>query len=147
MEIAIRSVKLLTKDDCLKNFPYRDQTIFELIFLVSREWQQNLLRYVTLVCCVFQHTNQSYLGIGQRLVESGSHRAAATTGIRCREPAQRVQVAGGSGIGVKGQVVEDLKVGVEHEAGIPPVGLVDPVELPLGSRGLSSDILERVVRK
>ena len=92
-------------------------------------------------------TDHLYLGIGQCLVESGSHRAAATTGIRCREPAQRVQVAGGSGIGVKGQVVEDLKVGVEHEAGIPPVGLVDPVELPLGSRVLSSDILERVVRK
>jgi hypothetical protein len=38
-----------------------------------------------------------------------------------RESADAVELARGLGVGVEGQVVEELEVGVEHEARVRPV--------------------------
>ena len=66
------------------------------------------------------------------MIKSRSLRATATAGIRCFESAGRVQVAGGFGIRVQGQVIEELDVRVQHEAVLGNVCLVVPNKLPLG---------------
>jgi len=52
----------------------------------------------------------------------------------------------GFGIGVQADVVEDLKVSVEHEAGTFAVSQVLPIELPLCCCAtLVSNILEKII--
>jgi hypothetical protein len=50
------------------------------------------------------------------------------------------------GIGVQGEVVEKLKVSVQHEAGISVIGQVVPVELPLWGTATGGDILEKIIK-
>ncbi len=50
------------------------------------------------------------------------------------------------GIGVQGEVVEELKVSVQHEAGISVIGQVVPVELPLWGTATGGNILEKMIK-